>query len=387
MSRRGYSKASQKEDRELQEIIGSLERSRKRNLSDGLLRGDQARDRLSLQEAGASPLLKRTREREITPPPGNMAMSMADFRVYMDENTNKTLKNLQTSLTQIDDAVKGNSARLDRQEATIRLNQAGVSELREEVRRLKDRPQEMSTPKIPRSRPNPTPPSGLTDEGLAEYTRARNSLRLWPIRGDSKEEIWRATQTFLTTNLRLGNSISENMIEDIVAARIPSGPGVDREAIITFKDARTRDLVMGSASKLAEYIDSNGKPTAGMRMEIPSFLQQEFRVLFRYGQTLRTRHGVGTRRHVKFDEMEKSLYLNVRLPRDDRWSLVSLEMAKRGLRTKELIDGDRLEQRLDIGGPIQDKPRSMSLGDNAGQPPGSSGWTGRRAESVSEPMS
>ena len=65
-----------------------------------------------------------------------MSLIMADFKAYMDQNTNKTLRDLQSSILKVDDSVKANSARLDRQEATIRQNQAGLSELREEIRRV-----------------------------------------------------------------------------------------------------------------------------------------------------------------------------------------------------------------------------------------------------------
>ena len=46
----------------------SIERSRKRHLSEGLLRGDQALDRLRLQESSASPLLKKTRSNDPASP-------------------------------------------------------------------------------------------------------------------------------------------------------------------------------------------------------------------------------------------------------------------------------------------------------------------------------
>ena len=37
----------------------------------------------------------------------------------------------------VDDSVKANTARLDRQEATIRQNQAGLSEMRDEMKKVK----------------------------------------------------------------------------------------------------------------------------------------------------------------------------------------------------------------------------------------------------------
>ena len=154
---------------------------------------------------------------------------------------------------------------------------------------------------------------------------------------------------------------------------------------MVFVDNAVRDMVMGSAAKLAAYIDDSGKPTAGMRIEVPAHLQRDFRVLFKYGQGLRTRHGVGTRRHVKFDDVDMNLYLNVRLPGDLTWSRVSIEVAKRGLRARQLQTNDDLERRLDFAGEMVDRPRSASTSaaSTRTETDSASAWTTRRTESTS----
>ena len=307
-----------------------------------------------------------------------MAMSMADFTAYMDKNVTKDLKNLQHSLNQIDDAVKGNSARLDRQEATIKQNQTGLSELREEIRVMKSNAPD----------PRPTGPAqqtfdpehrGLSTQNCQAYDRARRSLRRWPIFGIATKDMWTSTGSFLKQNLGLEDRITEDMIEGISHVQLPSGPGVNKEALVVFKEAVHRDLVMGASAKLAHFKDNEGRPTAGIRMEVPGFLLQDFRTLFKYGQTLRSRHGLGTRRHVKFEDSTRSLYLNVHLPGDDSWSRVSLELARRSLRSRELATNDDLEKRLDINGAHVDKQRSASVGEG----PSRSAWTGMRTGSVS----
>ena len=171
------------------------------------------------------------------------------------------------------------------------------------------------------------------------------------------------------------------MVEAISRVTIPSGPGVSDEALVLFSDSNVRDMVLGSAAKLGPFRDATGRPTAGMRMEVPPALQQDFRILFRYGQNLRTRHGLGTRRHVKFDDLTRGLYLNVKLPGDDGWSKVNLDLAKRGLRARDVVEVGNLERRLDINGPPVDRPRAAST--SSVQPPMTGPLGGRRSGSVS----
>ena len=170
------------------------------------------------------------------------------------------------------------------------------------------------------------------------------------------------------------------MIEKISRPDTPSGtgPGVRNEVLVVFKHVETRDSVLGASTKLAAYIDANGRPTAGLRIEVPRRLRSSFTLLYRYGQKLRQRHGAGTRRHVKFDDVDRTIYLNVRLPDDDSWSRVSIELARKGLRTREMMSNEDLERRLDIAGPITTRPRAASLAlPPADVPMTTQAWTGR----------
>ena len=364
------------EDKALEEICQSLDKSRKRNLSPGLLRGGQAVDRLTAQEVSASPLLKKSKLRA----PSSMAMTMADFRAYMDQNVNKDLRELKNdlgtvraSISALDDNVKGNSARLDRQESTIRKNQASISEIKAEMQRIKD------NPALPTLVPqNPSAPPNVPE---AAYQKARRSLWLWPIPGNNQQELWTSARNFLGVNLELEAQLRDGMVEAISRVTIPSGPGVSDEALVLFTDSNVRDMVLGAAAKLAPFRDTMGRPTAGMRIEVPPELQQDFRILFRYGQNLRTRHGLGTRRHVKFDDLTRGLYLNVKLPGDGGWSKVSLDLAKRGLRARDVVEVGNLERRLDINGSPVDRARAAST--SFVQPPTTGPLNEGRSGSVS----
>ena len=376
--------------RDLEELVGSIDRSRKRHLEEGLLRGDLVADRLLTQEASASPVLKKNRPSSTrTPPspdtvpggaPSKMAMTMAEFKAYMDANTNRRLDG-------IDDKVSGMQAAVDRVDANVKENNARLKKHDDRIATIERTVRELQQ--------DPTPPAAKRqcqsplevvmprpDDRL--FDRARRSLRLWPVKGVTKDEIWTAAGLFLGTNLGLEGKLDQNSIESITRVDLPSGPGVTNEALVLFRDVPTRDLVMGSASKLAPYMDGEGRATAGMRLEVPPSLQQPFRVLFKYGQSLRARHGAGTRRHVKFCDINKTLYLNVKLPGDEGWSKVSLDVARRGLRARETLNDDQLEQRLDITGPLRDGPRQRAS-SLAGPPPPTqaSAWMRRSGGSSS----
>ena len=384
MNKRCKSRALQREEAEfeadLAEISRSIEKSRKRNLEVGLLRGDLVQDRLAVQEVSASPVLKRPRpEPEASPsPPSKMAMSMADFCAYMDEKINPKLAGLddiKQKIDRMDETVKGNSVRLDRQEATAKMNQAHIAEIRAELRSIRDEPTAQHEPSPPAAVPRQS--QRLHDEDLA---RARRSLRLWPVPGNSRLELWRAAGAFVTQNLGL-TDLAESVFEDVSKVALPSGPGVKDEVLVRFKDPTVRDSVIGSSAKLAPFRDANGRPTAGIRIEVPPHLQTEFRALFRYGQLLRTRHGPGTRRHVKFDDAQSGLFLNAKLPGDENWSRISVDVARRGLRARDQVMNGALERRLDISGPPHDRQRSASTSH---PPPSPMDTRDRRAGSTSE---
>ena len=381
MSRRADSK-------DLEELVGSIDRSRKRHLEEGLLRGDLVADRLRTQEASASPVFKKTRPSvapshpnlEATPPRDEMALTMAEFKAYMDANTNKRLdgiedkvSGMQAAIDRVDSNVKENNTRLKKHDERIDIIERAVKEIRQDP---------FPPPPKRHCFPSVSPPAPAPDD--KHFDKARRSLRLWPVRGNSRDDIWNAAGIFLGTNLGLEGRLDKSSIESISRVDIPSGPGVTDEALVLFKDVPTRDLVMGSASKLAPFMDDSGRATAGMRIEVPASLQQHFRVLFKYGQGLRARHGPGTRRHVKFCDLNRTLFLNVKLPGDDRWSKVSLDMARRGLQAKETLNDDQLERRLDITGPAREGPRQRAA-SLAGPPPPTqaSAWTRRSGGSSS----
>ena len=385
-------------DKDIDDLCRTLDNSRKRHLSVGLLRGDQVQDRLKLQEVSASPLLKKARpralpEEEFTTPEGkeeeDMAMTMAEFRAYMETTTNKNIKELDSKVSGIQETVSKVEKTVNIHSEKIDRHERQIADLKTEIASAKEnfpvlpRP-DSAWPSSDRTRILTNPTGLLSKENEAAFVLARRSVRLWPVSGSSSADIWRESGIFMGSKLGLEGQLGEEMIESITRAPSASGPGVRDEVVVVFKHPRHRDLVMGSAAKLAPYVDGAGRTTAGIRIEVPPFMQVEFRVLFKFGQNLRAKYGEGTRRHIKFDDVNQCLYLNAKLPGDEQWSKVTLELARKGLRARDVASSGEVERRLDISGPLPARPRSTSVNATTASDASRGGiWTGRRTSSLS----
>ena len=100
---------------------------------------------------------------------------------------------------------------------------------------------------------------------------------------------------------------------------------------------------------LASYVDSNNKPLAGIRMDIPMYLTGTFKLLSTYGYKLKQIHGEGTRRYIKYNETNLSLYLDVKTPDSDEWLKITLNQAKELQEVRDQTHMRRLFQSLDRG--------------------------------------
>ena len=120
------------------------------------------------------------------------------------------------------------------------------------------------------------------------------------------------------------------------------------EILVIFKDPATRDSVIGSSGQLAGMVDQskNNSPTAGIRAVVPSHLRGTEKQLLDYGRRLRGKHGKGTKTHVKFDDGDRSIYLNVKLKDENSWSRVYPEFAVDWLKKLKRTDALELNKKL-----------------------------------------
>ena len=213
------------------------------------------------------------------------------------------------------------------------------------------------------------------------YLLARRSVRMWPIENSSPQTLWKGVGEFLHKALGIPESdIGPDDIEEVTAIPEPkyAAGNINKEALVTFACPRVRDMVVSSSPNLSNLMDK-GVPTAGLRLEIPDELMGQFRLLSRFGTRLRARHGVGTKRHVKFDDLDGSLYMNIKLPGDESWSKITTETARIDMERTARDESTLVLQR------IHAKPLPSSRTDKgprqrlaAPMPPTSAGPTGSR---------
>ena len=186
------------------------------------------------------------------------------------------------------------------------------------------------------------------DERERAFLRARRCLRLWPVTGVDEVDMMTNVMTFMRENLSISRAVVNE--EDIDAVRRVGGGGRrarDREEVlVVFSSIGTRDTVHSYARNLAGYVDLEGRPTAGLRMEIPDYLMGTFKDLDSYGGHLRALHGSGLKRHINFDDSSKGLYMDVRLPGEDEWLRVDDQVARDERRELARRRANRTRDRL-----------------------------------------
>lgn len=110
---------------------------------------------------------------------------------------------------------------------------------------------------------------------------------------------------------------------------------------MVFGDYKTRDWIASKGRYLSKYIDATGRPTAGFRMEVPDFLAGDFKLLEDYGYQMRQMHGRQTKRYIRCDNEELSLYMEIRLPDSPLWLRITPELARE---LKQQNDREEIER-------------------------------------------
>ena len=287
-------------------------------------------------------------------------------------NTDEIIKSFTTNLGALSSRVDGNALKTADNSAAIADQESELTRQRGELKAIRARVSTLER------QPMPTKTVRHRAVLSEEYIAARNSIRMWPIRGLSDHDIWGNVGDFIHDTLRV--STSDVGHEDIVSITRVIEDGTPEEirdeVLVRFRDRRVRDTVMANSVNLAGCIDQAGRPTAGTRLEIPHELKDTFRLLSRFGTRLRARHGAGTKRHFKFDG---SMYANFKLPGDANWTRVSPEMARADLekshREEDVLNQRRLAEKLIPGPrerlqrPMPDRPAKRGTEVTTGAPP------------------
>ena len=257
------------------------------------------------------------------------------FRKLTGENTDRVAKkidNMAVDLAALTKTVDLNKAEISRSAEETRRQADLIKEQRDLIDRLGERVNSLESGGNGTGLLAPVGSRPAVAPNKSEkYLYARRSVGLWPINQADENSLWKGVGEFIHSALDIADDdVCQEDIEAVVPIPYPRRPigNINREASVTFYCQRKRDTILAHVSNLSTYVDSAGKPTAGVRLKIPPELDDTFRLLSRFGTRLRARHGEGTRRHIKFDDIEASMFMNVKIPGDKEWSWVTPEMAK-----------------------------------------------------------
>ena len=107
------------------------------------------------------------------------------------------------------------------------------------------------------------------------------------------------------------------------------------EVIVLFSSIEVRDRVSSYARNLSAFIDAAGRPTAGIRIDVPDHLLGVHRTLIQYGHAMWIKHKKDPemKRNIRFDDVELSFCIDFRFPAHKDWISVSFQRALRDRRS------------------------------------------------------
>ena len=225
--------------------------------------------------------------------------------------------------------------RRERQEETKKLN--------ERIDMLMSKPGQnnaLNLPLVPRShhshaigRYNNT----RADDEYNKYERARNSLVFYPIEGETTEAMMMALQKFITNDMQIPKGeVKRSQIELVRRVRSTRNARARNELLVLFSDTESRDFVLSHAKNLADHKDTAGKPTAGVRIEVPNALLNTKRDFEQYGYALRNELGSDFKRNIRYDDANRTLVMDVKYPGNVKWERITFDQAQRGNRIAKL---------------------------------------------------
>ena len=249
------------------------------------------------------------------------------FRSLIGENTatiTKKIDKVTGDLAMLSKAVEASKSDLAAVNSVVECHTTELADHHVKMLALEDRIAMLEQARIPT-------PDTARQARSHDYLKARRSIRMWPIENTSSNTLWKGVGEFIHTALGVPEAdLGPDDIEDVVAIPDPDYTvgNLNKEALVTFFCPRKRDMLLSRSPNLAARTDASGRPTAGLRLEIPDELVGQFKILSRFGTRLRARHGLGTKRHIKFEDLDGSLFMNIKLPGDESWSKVTVDTAK-----------------------------------------------------------
>ena len=162
------------------------------------------------------------------------------------------------------------------------------------------------------------------------FWNARRCLRFFPIIGKTENQMRTSLDKFFSEKLKIPTGdLSNDDINFIRRTRATKRSKIQDEVLVSFTSTAARDLVQSHAKNISSWIGEDGKPLAGVRMEVPERLMSDFKSLEQYGHAMREKYGREFKRHTKMDDAGLCVYLDVYLPGPKVWMRVDVDLARK----------------------------------------------------------
>ena len=210
-----------------------------------------------------------------------------------------------------------------------------------------------------------------------KYWEARKCAKMSPIDGKSEGELREGVKNFIYQTLLVDEA--EFSMESVVAVRKVKSFGassVKDECVVIFSDVERRDLVYSHARNLATQTLQGGSRNSKLRMQIPAHLLECFRTLDKHGHLLKLRYekkGIKIKRHINYDDESESLYLDVKISKDDPWERIYPDYARDERRRREKKAAAGRDRRDRLSSTVGSSSDDGGSGDNFSERP--SGFT------------
>ena len=200
-------------------------------------------------------------------------------------------------------------------------------------------------------------PAGRPKED-ENYLLCRRCVRVWPVIPDSKGLI-PAVKVFLRDVMEMPTKdVLRIPIETAEATASPPNSKIHDEVLVCFKRVEDRDTVYSYARSLAK---TGSK--AGIRLEIPQHLRTAFRLLETHANAVRAAIGPTMKRSIRFDDVERSMVLSIKLSEHDPWITIDATQAGEARRLKNENAIKCIKNVYDMAEPIQmSSPATKALG-------------------------
>ena len=124
---------------------------------------------------------------------------------------------------------------------------------------------------------------------------------------------------------------------------------------------------------MGDYVE-DGRPTECFRHDVPTFLTGVHKTLVQYGYAMGKRYGKGFKRNIRFDDIDNTFCIDVKMPAEKEWFTVSYETALADQReARRETDRSRRQALSSRGGSESDAETPKDSAPPASIPPSESG--------------